>query len=149
MDRSERRLTDTHTHVLTLEVVGRSEEKLEVEVAFEYSACEPFAVALVFLATSGTIRWTMARELLADGLLETVGLGDVHAWPSLDHQGRAVLLLELCGADGTAILLQCRAREIARFLDASYAVVPRGTESELVDLDGLVEEILASADQRG
>jgi hypothetical protein len=149
MDRSESRLTDTHTHVLTLEVVGRSTEKLEVEVAFEYSACDPFAVSLVFLASSGTIRWTMARELLADGLLEVAGLGDVHVWPSLDHEGRAVLMVELCGPDGSAILLQCLARDVARFLDTSYAVVPRGTESGLVDLDALVGDLLDASDQRG
>ena len=58
------------------------------------------------------MRWTFGRELLSDGLYEPSGDGDVHVWPCLDSDGRAVVIIELCSPDGEA-LVQARTSDLS------------------------------------
>ena len=106
-----------------------------------YDPLDPFAVTLVFRTQPRPVRWTFARSLLTDGLLEPTGDGDVHVWASLDDAGMAVAMVELCSPDGD-VLVQFRSHDVVSFLDRTEAVVPTGQESALLDLDATIAAFL-------
>jgi hypothetical protein len=109
---------------------------------FSYDPADPFAVTMKLEARCGSVTWTFARELLADGLYEPTGSGDVQVWPCLSNTGAAVVIIELCSPDGTA-LLQTGSRSVREFVDATYRAVPEGRESSHVSIDALVAQLLA------
>jgi len=99
-------------------------------------------ISAEFSTGAESVGWVFARDLLASGLYEPAGDGDVHVWPCLDVRGRAVVIFELCSPDGEA-LLQARADEVADFLQSTRDLVPQGSEGAHVDLDELVTRLLA------
>ena len=143
---SEHSTVDTVVHQIDLQVIDQhSGGTAAVRVGLEYAVTDPWAVSLVFSTAAGPLRWDFARELLADGLYDHVGAGDVHLWPCLDSACRAVVMIELEGADGSLVELQAPSRQVAAFVAASDAVVPQGAEGRHVDLDALVDELLSEA----
>ncbi len=115
-------------------------EHLEGE--FSYDPADPYAVTMKLEARSGSVTWTFARELLAEGLYSPSGDGDVQVWPCLSHMGEAVVIVELCSPDGTA-LLQTGSRAVQQFVTDVFEAVPAGTESSHVSIDTLVAQLLA------
>jgi len=109
---------------------------------FSFDPADPYAVTMKLEARSGSVTWTFARELLADGLYHPAGDGDVQVWPCLSNSGEAVVIVELCSPDGTA-LLQTPSRPVQRFVTSIYDAVPDGTESSHVLIDDLVSQLLA------
>jgi hypothetical protein len=109
---------------------------------FSFDPADPYAVTMKLEARSGSVTWTFARELLADGLYQPAGDGDVQIWPCLSNTGEAVVIVELCSPDGTA-LLQTASRAVQRFVDSFYQAVPAGCESSHVSIDALVSQLLA------
>ena len=87
-------------------------------------------------------RWVFARELLASGAYEPTGDGDVHVWPCLDARGRAVTIIELSSPDGEA-LMQARSDDVTEFLRRTESLVPSGSETNLIDVDGAIAQLLA------
>lgn len=110
---------------------------------FSFDPADPYAVTMKLEARSGSVTWTFARELLAEGLYSASGDGDVQVWPCLSHTGEAVVIIELCSPDGTA-LLQTASRAVQRFVTAIFESVPAGCESSHVSIDALVSQLLAS-----
>ncbi|HSE70918.1 MAG TPA: SsgA family sporulation/cell division regulator [Nocardioidaceae bacterium] len=106
-----------------------------------YHASDPWAVTMVFHVHDRQVSWTFARELLVTGLGEPTGEGDIHVRPSLDEEGRAAVLIELCTPSGLAYV-QISAIELYMFVDRMLAAVPPGTESEHTDLDSALAELL-------
>lgn len=104
-----------------------------------YSEREPFAVTLHF--RSAEVVWTFARDLLRRGLTGPAGSGDVAVWPRLDSEGRAAVVIELRSPDGE-IAVQGRTIDVYRFVARTLDLVPCGSESALLDLDGLVADLL-------
>ncbi len=85
---------------------------------FSFDPADPYAVTMKLEARSGSVTWTFARELLAEGLYAPSGDGDVQVWPCLSNTGEAVVIVELCSPDGTALLqTSSRARAAVRHLD--------------------------------
>jgi hypothetical protein len=115
-------------------------EHLEGELAFD--AADPYAVTMRLEARCGSVTWTFARDLLAEGLYAPAGDGDVQVWPCLSNCGEAVVIIELSSPDGSA-LLQTPSRAVQAFVTAIYDAVPAGTESRHVSLDDLVAQLLA------
>jgi hypothetical protein len=113
-----------------------------VPVEFQYDLADPYAVALTFAAPHGPNSWIFARELLALGLVEGVGEGDIHVWPGITEQGQ-VLLIELSTNDGEAVL-SARPSEVRAFLDKSFEMVAAGAEGEHCDVDALIASVLAT-----
>lgn len=143
---SEKLTVDTVVHQIDLQVIDQhSGGSAAVRVGLEYVVADPWAVSLVFATAIGPLRWDFARELLADGLHDHVGEGDVHLWPCLDADCRAVVMIELEGADGGLVELQAPSRQVAAFVAASHAAVPAGAEHRHVDLDALVGDLLTDA----
>ncbi|GIF49146.1 sporulation and cell division protein SsgA [Asanoa ferruginea] len=107
-----------------------------VHCGLHYDPHDPYAVHVRFFLDrrrQEAISWSFARELLAAGLHEPSGLGDVRIWPWRTTQGDAVALA-LSSPDGQALLEAPRAT-VAAFLDDTYTLVPRGRESDRLDLD--------------
>jgi hypothetical protein len=93
-------------------------------------------------ARSGTVVWTFARELLADGIYQPSGNGDVQIWPCLSSSGEAVIIIELCSPDGAAVL-QAPSRAVHGFVARTHDVVPQGEESVHLRLDDMISQLLA------
>ena len=105
-----------------------------------YSAADAFAVTLG-VRTRGDrfVTWLAARDLVIDSLRGPAGCGDVRMSPQ-HVQGYDIVEIEIRRGDGRAVLEVDRDL-LAEFLDASTALVPVGTESDLVDLVDLDAEI--------
>jgi hypothetical protein len=129
------------THGMTLELLDASGGATPLEAEFSYDPTDPYAVTAVFVTGQSSVRWTFGRDLLSQGLYEPSGDGDVHVWPCLDPDGRAVVIIELCSPDGEA-LVQVRTTDVSRFVERIVESVPPGTESSLLDVDSAIAAIL-------
>ena len=89
------------------------------------------------------VRWTFGRDLLARGLYEPCGDGDVHVWPCLDAEGHAVVIIELCSPDGEA-LIQAKTGDLTTFVDKMCKAVKPGSESDHVNVDAAITAIFAA-----
>ena len=121
-------------------ISGESQsELLEGELVFDLT--DPYAVAMHLAARSGTVVWTFARELLAEGLYSPSGNGDVQVWPCLSDTGDAVVIIELSSPDGLA-LLQAPSSAVHDFVSRTHEVVPSGEESTHLAMDTLISQLL-------
>jgi hypothetical protein len=114
---------------------------LEGELVFD--AADPYAITMHLEARSGRVTWSFARELLADGLYDPAGDGDVQVWPCLSGAGEAVVVIELCSPSGQA-MLQTGSRAVQAFVASTYELVPEGEESSHLSMDEVVAQLLAA-----
>jgi hypothetical protein len=134
--------TRTSIHANVPFISGESQsELLEGELVFDHA--DPYAVAMHLEARCGTVTWTFARDLLAEGLFDPVGSGDVQVWPCLSSSGSAVVIIELSSPDGLAVL-QAPARAIHDFVRRAEQIVPTGEESDHLAMDDLILRLLAA-----
>jgi hypothetical protein len=105
-----------------------------------FDSTDPFAVTVAFQTGASPIVWTFARDLLSHGLLEPIGDGDVHVWPNLNHDGVAIVTVELCSPDGDA-LVEIRTADASAFVSRMHAVVAPGAESDHLDVDSVIAAI--------
>ena len=133
----------TVTQPVRLELIDASGAATPLEAELRYDATDPFAVTTVFMTGHSEVRWTFGRDLLAEGLYEPAGDGDVHVWPCLDSNGHAVVIIELCSPDGEA-LVQARTGDLRAFVDRMNKAVKPGSESELLDIDATIASIFAA-----
>ena len=141
MDYSMNTAPFTVTQPVTLEVIDATGTAMPLKAELRYDARDPYAVTTVFITNEQHIRWTFGRDLLIEGLYEPSGDGDVHVWPCLDADGRAVVIIELCSPDGEA-LVQARTGDLRSFVDRVTTVVEPGTESEYLDVDAAIAALL-------
>jgi hypothetical protein len=87
------------------------------------------------------VSWSFARELLFTGLDEPAGIGDVRVWPWNGPRGDFVALA-LSSPDGNA-LFEVPRSVLVRFLRRTYSAVPRGHETDHLDVDNAVSRLLA------
>lgn len=110
---------------------------LPVRASLRYEPSDPYAVHVVFHAAgadpTGEVSWSFARLLLADGLHEAAGIGDVRVWPWHGDDG-PVVALALSSPDGHA-LFEVPRGALNDFLARTYTEVPPGTESLHLDVD--------------
>ena len=132
----------TVTQQVTLELIDPTGCVTPIEAELHYDPTDPYAVTTVFMTGTTQVRWTFGRDLLAQGLYEPTGDGDVHVWPCLDSDGHAVVIIELCSPDGEA-LVQGRTADITGFVERMTRSVALGAEDALVDVDGAIAAILA------
>ncbi|MEV7085021.1 SsgA family sporulation/cell division regulator [Streptomyces sp. NPDC093085] len=115
-----------------------------VPATLRYDRADPFAVRMAFpppATLEGTeVTWEFSRELLAKGMTEATGLGDVRVRPF--GYGRTVL--EFHAPEGTA-MVHLRTAELRRFLERSQVLVPDGREHLYLDLDHDLTELLRDA----
>ena len=127
---------------IEMDCVDAAGQSMKLDASLGYQPSDPYAVAVTFRTPGGDVVWTFARELLARGLAAPAGEGDVHVWPCLSSDGRAVIIIELRSPDGE-LLVQAPALEITAFVNQSIALVPEGAESSQFDIDELIGQLLA------
>ena len=112
-----------------------------------YCADDPYAIKMAFhVGTDEPVEWIFARELLAAGLDGPSGEGDVQAWPE-DAQGADgadVLNLALSSPFGAAHF-EAPLSATAEFLQTTYEIIPVGAESDYLDVDSELDELLWQA----
>lgn len=117
-------------------------DRTPVLSVLSYTTRDPFTVALAFRVQPGDwVEWEFARDLLAAGLSGPVGIGDIRIRPG--SAADDVLVLELDSSDGYAAVEMSHA-EVSRFLDATHALVPPGTEGRHLDLDALIASLMTT-----
>ena len=121
---------------------------MPLAASFLYSARDPYAVRIAFRAgLNEPIEWIFARDLLAAGVGGREGPGDVTVWPSAGPEGGApgsVLHIELSSPFGQAHL-EAPVEQIADFLRRTYQIVPAAHESEHLNVDAELNDLLRQA----
>ncbi|MGW1543652.1 SsgA family sporulation/cell division regulator [Streptomyces sp. NPDC002309] len=109
-----------------------------------YDLTDPFAIRMTFPAQATLkneeVCWTFSRELLAAGMHEPEGRGDVRVRP----YGYDRTVLEFHASEGTAVV-HVRSGELLRFLAATRVLVPEGLEHAHLDLDHDLAELMRDA----
>ncbi|MFI6876910.1 SsgA family sporulation/cell division regulator [Streptomyces sp. NPDC050400] len=125
-------------------LVAAAPRMASIPATLRYDARDPFAVCMAFPAPATLegveVCWTFARDLLAGGVTESVGSGDVRVRP----YGYDRTVLEFHAVEGTAIV-HVRTGELRQFLDDTTRLVPTGDEGLHVDVDGDLAELLRDA----
>ena len=133
--------TPVLSHDITLACVDPWGRNVEVPTTLGYRSNDPYAVTLTFHSSAGDVEWIVARTLLLQGLAAPAGEGDVKVYPSIDDDASAVAVLDFSSPDGR-LVAQANTHELQAFLARTFAAVPVGTESEHLDLDGLIADLL-------
>lgn len=128
---------------VSMDCVDGAGQTLSIEAELGYSSADPYAVTTTFRTGGGDVVWTFGRDLLIRGLTAPSGDGDVHVWPCLDSAGQAVVIVELNSPDGE-LLVQVPTKEVYKFVNRTLGVVPIGTESAHLDLDLLINQLMAA-----
>ena len=106
-----------------------------------YSAEDPYAIRMAFhVGTDEPVEWIFARDLLAVGLEGPAGEGDVQVWPG-DEQGRQLLNIALSSPFGEAHFEAPRS-SLGAFLSRTYEVIAPGDETDHIDVDAELDELL-------
>jgi hypothetical protein len=113
-----------------------------------YSREDPYAVRIAFhVGLDEPVEWIFARDLLSTGVEDRQGLGDVQVWPSAGSEGgtpNSVLNLELSSPFGQAHF-EAPVKEVSEFLGRTYQIVPVGQESDYVDVEAELTDLLRQA----
>ncbi|MCX5214174.1 SsgA family sporulation/cell division regulator [Kitasatospora sp. NBC_00240] len=129
----------------TLRMVLRYDPRAPYEVSLSFPAPAVLAEGLVVedggRAEDGIV-WTVARELLAEGLYKPAGLGDLRLRPV----GAGLTRLEFYGDDGVA-LVHTDTAGLATFLDEAEESLPAGQEHHRIDWPETVEALLRYANR--
>ena len=128
---------------ITVECLDERGIRHEIDTVLSYAASDPFAVAMTFVTSDGSLVWTFGRDLLLRGTETPAGEGDVHVAPAIGISGRAMVSIELSSPDGHLVLLASSA-DVQDFLARSVAVVAPGTESDYFDVDMLINQVLTA-----
>ncbi len=130
---------------LGLRLVVPQQTIVPLVASLYYNRTDPYAIRMAFhVGTDEPVEWIFARDLLAAGLESREGEGDVHVWPSetaaADEDG-IVLNIELSSPFGQAHF-EAPADAMAAFLSRTYAVVPSGKETQYVDIESELNDLL-------
>jgi Streptomyces sporulation and cell division protein, SsgA len=136
---------------LGLGLVGPEQTIVPLMASLSYNRHDPYAVKIAFhVGTDEPVEWTLARDLLAAALRSREGIGDVQAWPSaaagdeVAGIGQQVLNIAMTSPFGHAEF-EASAAAVEAFLAQTYQVVPDGTESDYMDFDAELTELLSQA----
>lgn len=134
----------TATREVQVQLVAPDEGAVvPLPMVLHYDSADPFAVHATFRTGKGEgVSWVFARDLLTLGVHRPTGDGDVRVWPS-STGGREVVYIGLNSPDGEA-LLEAPSAAVIDFLGRSYAIVAHGKECDYLDVDGVIEALLAS-----
>lgn len=125
-------------------LIAAPNQQVLIPVALRYGRTDPLAVHIDFPSLVSPddrdMTWTFARELLAQGLYQPAGIGDVYIWPC----GPAYTIMEFRGAEGRAVA-KFDTSVLRRFLLRSYALVDRGSEDVEPALDRGLAALLGEA----
>jgi Streptomyces sporulation and cell division protein, SsgA len=102
-----------------------------------YSVGDPYAIRMAFhVGTDDPVEWIFSRDLLSAGLAGPAGEGDVQVWPGL-----GVLNIALSSPFGQAHF-EAPMIAISDFLNRTFGVIAAGRESDFVNIDSELDELL-------
>jgi len=129
-----------------LRLVGPDGVIVALRVGLHYSTKDPYAVKMTFDAGTGEpVDWAFSRDLLAAALDSRQGIGDVRVWPSAPSAGGKKILNIMLGPPGGWARFEASAAGIEAFLAPTFELVPAGQESDCLDLDAELAELLSQA----
>jgi hypothetical protein len=135
---------------LGLRLVVPQQTIVPLVASLYYSGDDPYAIRIAFhVGLDEPVEWIFARDLLASGLKDRQGLGDVQVWPSAasdadDDAVEDVLNIELSSPFGQAHF-EAPIKEISDFLRRTYQIVASGQEGDFVDVETELNELLRQA----
>ena len=133
---------------LGLRLVVPQQTIVPLVASLYYSKEDPYAIRIAFhVGLDEPVEWIFARELLSTGIESREGLGDVVVWPSsgsADGMPGNVLNIELSSPFGQAHF-EAPIKEISDFLKRTYAIVPAGEETDFVDVETELAELIRKA----
>ncbi|MCS0637982.1 SsgA family sporulation/cell division regulator [Streptomyces sp. LP05-1] len=113
-----------------------------VPATLRYDLTDPFAVRMSFPAPATLegvdVAWAFSRELLARGVEEPAGVGDVRIRPF----GYDRTVVEFHAPEGVA-MVHIRTSEVRRFLKRAQQLVPAGSEHRFLDFDEDLARLLS------
>jgi hypothetical protein len=125
-------------------LVASAPQMESVPATLHYDPLDPFAVRIGFPGPAtlegSDVSWAFSRELLAEGVHEPAGLGDVRVRP----YGYDRTVLEFHAPEGMA-MVHIRTGELRRFLDRVQELVPTGCEHLYLGLEEDLTELLRDA----
>jgi Streptomyces sporulation and cell division protein, SsgA len=133
---------------LGLRLVVPQQTIVPLMASLYYSSEDPYAIRIAFhVGLDEPVEWIFARDLLSKGIEGREGLGDVQVWPSGGTEAGApgsVLNLELSSPFGQAHF-EAPVKDIAAFLRKTYEVVPKDRETDYVDVETELTDLLRQA----
>jgi Streptomyces sporulation and cell division protein, SsgA len=133
---------------LGLRLVVPQQTIVPLVASLYYSKEDPYAIRIAFhVGLDEPVEWIFARELLSTGVEGEQGLGDVKVWPSTGSESGlpgSVLNIELSSPFGQAHF-EAPLQEIADFLRRTHQVVPVGSETDHVDVESELTDLLRQA----
>jgi hypothetical protein len=145
---------------LGLRLVVPQQTIVPLVASLYYTGRDPYAVRMAFhVGTDEPVEWIFARDLLAAGITSRQGEGDVQVWPSAQSwaetegpdaigpgsaEDDAVLNIELSSPFGRAHF-EAPARAMSAFLDRTYQIVPADQESDFIDIETELNDLLRQA----
>ena len=131
---------------LDLRLVGPDGVMVPLRADLHYSSQDPYAIRMSFDAGTGEpVKWTFSRDLLAAALHGREGIGEVRAWPSVASATGEKTLTIVLGPPGGCARFEVGAAVIEAFLARTFELVPGGQETDCLDLDAELAELLSQA----
>jgi hypothetical protein len=133
---------------LGLRLVVPQQTIVPLVASLYYSQEDPYAIRIAFhVGLDEPVEWIFARELLSTGVEGEEGLGDVKVWPSAGSESGlpgSVLNIELSSPFGQAHF-EAPAGAMSAFLHRTYQIVPSGQESDYIDIEAELNDLLRQA----
>ena len=137
--------SNTVSAELGLRLVAPQQTIVPLTGSIYYSREDPYAVRIALhVGLDEPVEWVFVRDLLSMDIGGREGIGDVHVWPSAGSEGGSVLNIELSSPFGQAHL-EAPAREVSDFLRRTYRIVPDGQESDYIDVEAELNDLLRQA----
>lgn len=133
--------SDTVAAELGLTLVVPEHGGVPLTASLFYRGDDPYAIRMAFhVGTDDPVEWIFARDLLAAGMHEPTGDGDVRVWPGtgVDLQ---VLNISLSSPFGQAHF-EAPLPAMSQFLLRTFELIPVGREGDFTDIDGELNELL-------
>jgi hypothetical protein len=126
---------------LALRLVVPDRTTVPLLATVEYAASDPYALRVAFhVGNDEPVEWIFARELLTLGMARMAGDGDVQVWPG-PMVGNRLLHIGLSSPFGDA-LFEVPLAPLADFLHRTFEIVPAGRETEFVDIEAELDDLL-------
>jgi hypothetical protein len=129
---------------LGLRLVVPEHDGVPLTASLHYRGDDPYAIRMAFhVGMDEPVEWIFARDLLAEGMNQPAGDGDVRVWPAAAGHHR-VLNISLSSPFGQAHF-EAPLNALAGFMLRTFQIIPAGQEGEFIDLDGELDNLLRRA----
>ncbi len=133
--------SDTVAAELGLTLVVPEHGGVPLTASLFYRGDDPYAIRMAFhVGMDDPVEWIFARDLLAAGMHEPAGDGDVRVWPGTGADQR-ILNIALSSPFGQAHF-EAPLQAMSGFLLRTFEVIPVGREGDFADIDGELNELL-------